>query len=129
MKKCFDKKIKLLDALVQMYPETSKSSFRQWLKLERVTLDGEPVTRNIEIEAGSLVEVLPKKMKRDSLILLYQDRDLVVVEKPEGLLSVATDLEIENTLHAKLKRLYPKVWPVHRLDKATSGVMVFAPLL
>ncbi|MDR0641463.1 MAG: RluA family pseudouridine synthase [Treponema sp.] len=66
------------------------------------------------------------------LILLYEDRDILVVDKPAGLLSIATGTEREKTVYWTLaeylrkrgERRRPAV--VHRLDRDTSGLMVFA---
>jgi tRNA pseudouridine32 synthase/23S rRNA pseudouridine746 synthase/23S rRNA pseudouridine1911/1915/1917 synthase len=65
---------------------------------------------------------------RGTLRILHDDDQIVVLEKPEGLLSVATDFEKRATVHAMLKRQFHnrRVYPVHRLDRETSGVMIFA---
>ena len=63
---------------------------------------------------------------------IYEDDQILIVEKPAKLLSVATDRLEPDTLHSKcvdyLKQKDPKSWAyiVHRLDKETSGVMIFA---
>jgi 23S rRNA pseudouridine1911/1915/1917 synthase len=60
--------------------------------------------------------------------ILFEDEHLIVLEKPEGLLSVATDFDNTSSLHSILKQRFHKqrVFPVHRLDRETSGVIVFA---
>lgn len=126
MKKIVDKEETLLSSLQSLYPDSSKSAFREWLKHERIMVDGVVIRRDCVLPVGASIEVLPKKIKQGPVVVLYQDRHIVVVEKPEGLLSVATNTEDRQTMHAFLKRTYPTVWPVHRLDRATSGVMVFA---
>jgi len=68
------------------------------------------------------------------LPILYEDRDIIVVVKPVGLLTVGTDREKSRTVHYLLndyvRKGNPKsrnrVYVVHRLDKDTSGVLVFA---
>ena len=68
-------------------------------------------------------------MKREgALEILFEDSDLVVINKPSGLLSVKTHFETEETAHKILKKRYrnKKVYVIHRLDQETSGVMVFA---
>jgi 23S rRNA pseudouridine1911/1915/1917 synthase len=73
----------------------------------------------------------PRKLSR-GLVLLYEDRDLLVVDKPPGLLSIAAGAEREKTaywiLSEYLRRKGEKRRPavVHRLDRETSGVMLFA---
>lgn len=61
------------------------------------------------------------------LSLLYQDDDIIVVNKPSGLLSVPGKApEHRDSLISRLQRVYPHSRIVHRLDMATSGVMVVA---
>lgn len=62
------------------------------------------------------------------LSILYQDQDFVAVDKPSGLLVHRTELSVERVSAMTLLRdqLGQWVYPVHRLDRATSGVLVFA---
>lgn len=61
------------------------------------------------------------------LSILYQDRSIIVADKPAGLLSVPGKLEgREDCLETRLRRAYPGTLLVHRLDCDTSGVMIFA---
>jgi len=59
------------------------------------------------------------------LIILHEDEDLLVVDKPAGLLSVP-GRDLPDSLQGRLKELHPESLLVHRLDMATSGIMVFA---
>ena len=122
--------LSLLEALAQMSPESSKTTLRSWLKDGRVTVDGEVVkVADTRLKEGQEIAlgVRPHFIK-GGIRILYEDRHLVVIEKPEGLLSVATAFEKEETAYAFLKESYrPKhVYVVHRLDQDTSGVMLFA---
>ncbi|WP_286233607.1 bifunctional tRNA pseudouridine(32) synthase/23S rRNA pseudouridine(746) synthase RluA [Thalassotalea sediminis] len=61
------------------------------------------------------------------LEILYQDNDIVVVNKPSGLLSVPGRLpEHQDCLQNRVQRVFPTATVVHRLDMATSGVMLMA---
>lgn len=63
------------------------------------------------------------------LQLLWQDEDLVVIDKPPGLLVHPSALDAHEPLHALgllRAQLGQPLWPAHRLDKGTSGVLVFA---
>lgn len=60
-----------------------------------------------------------------SLNIIHIDDDLLIVDKPEGLLSVP-GRDLPDSLQSRLKELHPESLLVHRLDMATSGVMVFA---
>lgn len=81
----------------------------------------------------------PKKRGRTrnlppGLTILHEDRDLLIVNKPAGLLSIATETEPDKTAYAYLtdyvKKGNPKaphrIFIVHRLDRETSGVLLFA---
>lgn len=72
-------------------------------------------------------------MKRnEKLDIVFEDKDLIVVNKPAGLLTVSTEKEKEKTLfhkvlvYEKKKNKNNKIFIVHRLDKDTSGLVVFA---
>lgn len=71
-------------------------------------------------------------MARDRLDIIYEDKEIVVVNKPAHLLCIATEDEKINTLYHKVleferkKNKNNKIFIVHRLDKETSGVVVFA---
>ena len=70
--------------------------------------------------------------KSDKLNIVYEDKDLIVINKPAKLLTISTENEKERTLYHKIymylkkKNKNNKVFIVHRLDKETSGLIVFA---
>lgn len=76
----------------------------------------------------------PKKYAPKGLTILFEDRDLLVVNKINGLLTISSAGEKENTAHYILNDYVQKgnpksrnrVYIVHRLDKDTSGVLIFA---
>lgn len=63
---------------------------------------------------------------RQELKIVFEDQWLVVVEKPSGMLSVATDKGREVTAHSMLRDEFGRIFIVHRLDRDTSGLLVFA---
>ena len=71
-------------------------------------------------------------MKKKKLDILYEDKFVIVVNKPSNLLTVATDREKDRTLfsyvfdYLKQKNKNNKVFIVHRLDKDTSGIVILA---
>lgn len=76
----------------------------------------------------------PKKYQPKGLTVLYEDRDVIVVEKPCGLLTIGTDRGKSGTVHSILNdyvrkgdpRSRNRVYIVHRLDRETSGILVLA---
>lgn len=77
---------------------------------------------------------IPKKFRPRGYDVLYEDRDLIVGNKASGFLTVAAMWEKENTIHGILNNYIRKgsaqsrrsAYVVHRLDQATSGVLIFA---
>lgn len=130
MKYTAAQEISLLDALGLAAPDSSKSTLRSWIKLGRILVDGHVVKIPSQIvQPGQTLSLASKEKKAaKGLKIIYEDKDLVVIDKPKGLLSVSTAFETEETVHGVLKRTYhpKKIFVVHRLDQDTSGVMVFA---
>ena len=80
------------------------------------------------VSANARIELAPKPLPHEGpLRIHYEDRYIVVVEKPSGLLSVAKETGKAPSVHAWIKHRYPgRLIPVvHRLDQDTSGLMVF----
>ncbi len=125
----------LLDLLGEMFPESSRTTLRQMLQGRRVRVNGEPeIDAKRMLAAGDEVSVLSRAEAvtlPETLTLLHDDDDVLVVIKANGLLTVATAREQENTAQALLdeylrQRSGGRVHVVHRLDRETSGVLVFA---
>ena len=58
---------------------------------------------------------------------IYKDKDMIVFNKPAGILSVpGRDIERHDSMYSRLLEKYPNSHTVHRLDLATSGVIIFA---
>ena len=144
MRKKLDNESTLLEALKVMQPQASTNVLRKMLTNQRITVDGETIHRaKHTVTEGQTVEIHPKpkisiEEEREinaithDLDILFEDETILVVEKPAGLLSVATDRLETDTLHNRCveycREMKKNGWCfiVHRLDKATSGVMVFA---
>jgi 23S rRNA pseudouridine1911/1915/1917 synthase len=120
----------LLEVLQLLSPESSKNTLRSWVEKGRVIVEGRALKKgSTPIKKGQLVTVGKRtSFVRHDVEILHEDEHIVVINKPEGLLSVSTDFEENLTAHGVLKRRFhsKRVYPVHRLDRETSGVMVFA---
>jgi RluA family pseudouridine synthase len=97
---------------------------------KRILVNEKCISRaNTVIKQGSLITLGAKPLPQEGpLKIVYEDDDLIVVDKPSGLLSVANEKNTQPSVHAWIKHRYPnKMIPVvHRLDKDTSGLMLFA---
>jgi 23S rRNA pseudouridine1911/1915/1917 synthase len=131
----------LLDSLFTAWPQEKKKQIRTWLKFQAITVNGRPVSQfNHPLKPGDQVSVrtdrfaTPKTRLSSGLKIYFEDAHLLVVEKPEGLLSICSPAEPEKTAYFQLTeylrhknpRSRERVWIVHRLDRETSGLMVFA---
>lgn len=125
----------LLDALASFYPDSSRTTLRQLLQSGRVRVNGE-IEKNARraLDVEDAIDVAQKSVQitlPPGLAILHEDEDILVVLKSHGLLTVATEREKETTAQAYLNQYLKikgeqRVHVVHRLDRETSGVLVFA---
>lgn len=122
--------VPLLSCLALHYPDTAQRRLRSWIAHGRVAVDGFLVSKdNFPLLAGQTLWVDTQCQPASlDIQILFQDQHLIAIYKPAGLLSVATDFSTGLTAHDALKRAcHPsRIFVVHRLDKGTSGVMLFA---
>ena len=128
----------LLPFLVESLKPMSRNKAKEILQGARVRLAGQVLTNHCHpLNQGDVVEVLVRglvaqnRSSFEGLGIVYEDRDLIVIDKPAGLLSVATEIQKEYTAFALMgaqlnTRRGGRPFVVHRLDKDTSGLMIFA---
>jgi len=119
----------------------SRKQAKDLLKFQAVTVRGRMRVRHDTLLApGDIVEIAARRQVRDrslervGLHIVHIDDAIVVIDKPAGLLSMGSGREKEKTAHrmlnehlkALVKPLRQQVFIVHRLDRETSGLMVFA---
>lgn len=126
----------LLQFLLSTFPGQSRNSVKSLLGSHRVTIDGAPVTQfNFMLYPGDTVIISNspiRKKTRSNLPIIYEDNDLIVINKPTKLLSVPSDNEKGSTAfrmvndYLQQKDKHNRAFIVHRLDEDTSGVLMFA---
>ncbi len=131
----------LLEQMFSAWPNEKKKQIRTWLKFQAVTVNGRPVSQfNHPLAIGDTVSIrsdrfaIPKTTLPSGIKIFCEDASLLVIEKPTNLLSIASEAEPEKTAYFQLTdylrqshtRSKERVWIVHRLDRQTSGLMVFA---
>ena len=135
-----DHEIPLLEFVSEMANDASRTDVKSWLKHGQIMLNGkittafdDPVLPGMEVKVNTSRAFI--SLRHPRLKLLYEDDDVIVVEKGYGLLSVGipnpAKKKIESAydiLRDYLKKKSPKnkLFVVHRLDRDTSGVMMFA---
>lgn len=124
----------LLDAVIRILDTATRTTARKLIKKGRVAVDGVVQPRpDSPVLSGQTVEISPRNPERPPFPILLDDDRLVAVDKPAGLLSIATDREQHRTLY-RIVSDYVKetaggrsrIFIVHRLDRDVSGVMLFA---
>lgn len=132
-----DKEDTLLAFLLAKLPQKSRTIVKAVLKERHIFVEGKPVTQfDHPLRPGQSVEVRwdPSAAHKpgQELKIIHEDEDLIVIDKPSGLLTVATDKEKRKTAYAMLsdyvKTQDPqnKIFIIHRLDRETSGLLLFA---
>jgi 23S rRNA pseudouridine1911/1915/1917 synthase len=131
--------MKVADRLAQLFPDASRRSIKGWLEAGRVHVGGKVVRRgDVEITPADRVDLgqPPGPEFPPLLRMVHADADIIVIDKPAGLLTIATEQERERTAY-KLLTAWVRAQPggkdhrqplfiVHRLDRETSGLIVFA---
>ncbi|MFC7393427.1 RluA family pseudouridine synthase [Scopulibacillus cellulosilyticus] len=127
----------LLDFLLESLSNRSRNSVKSILSRGQVSVNGQAVTKhNHQLEPGQQVSIQwgkgPEKVELTGLKILHEDDDIIVIEKESGLLTIASSKEKEMTAyrqlmaHVRSKNPKNRIFIVHRLDRDTSGVMMFA---
>ena len=127
----------LLEFLIQAMPERKRTAIKNLLSHNQIAVNGLPVTQfDTPLKPGDEVKAnLTREFRvfyNRRLRLVYEDDDIIVVNKGYGLLSMGTDKIKEGTAYSILREYLKwkdprnKLFIVHRLDRDTSGLMVFA---
>ena len=126
----------LLPFLLLRVRDKSRNTVKGLLSRRQVLVDGEVVTRfDAPLAPGQRVELLPKDSAGAAELpfpILYEDTGLIAVDKPAGLLSMGNERERRRTAYravsdyVKAREPGRHIFIVHRLDRDTSGVLVFA---
>lgn len=135
--------LRLDQALAQLLPEHSRSRIAAWVRSDQVRVQGctaKPKQKvwggeRIEVDAVPLPEVTAFQPQALGLDIVYEDDDLIVIDKPAGLVVHPGSGNWQGTMlnallhHAEALANLPRAGIVHRLDKDTSGLLVVAKTL
>jgi len=127
----------LMDFLIATLKDQSRTTIKSLLSHQQIVIANKVVKQfNHELKVGDEVCILwgqgKETLDTPLLKIVFEDKDLIVVDKAAGLLSIATQKESVKTAYSMLseyvKRQHPgnKIFVVHRLDRETSGLMLFA---
>jgi 23S rRNA pseudouridine1911/1915/1917 synthase len=127
-------------ALARLFPQYSRNRLQAWLRSGHIKLDGRSAEARHAVTGGEEVVLEPPpapeaaapRAQRMPLKIVHEDSDLIVIDKPAGLVvhpgAGQPDRTLLNALLAHAPRLagVPRAGIVHRLDKDTSGLLVVA---
>jgi 23S rRNA pseudouridine1911/1915/1917 synthase len=127
----------LLAWLLKTLTPMNRTRVKQMLKHGGVAVNGRPVTRHDHpLKPGDTVTLLrngaaDRTLEEADITVVYRDDALIAIDKPAGLLTVATETERIDTAFARLSthleaRKLGRPFVVHRLDRDTSGLLLFA---
>lgn len=120
----------VLSYLLRTYKHSSKEVWQTRLKQKEVFLNQHPAQGDEVLKAGQTLTWNRPPWREEATPQTYEiihiDVDIIVVNKPSGLPTLPAGGFLENTLLYLLRKDVPEASPVHRLGRATSGLVVFA---
>lgn len=130
---------RLDQAVAQLFPDYSRSRLQNWIKDGSITVDGEikrprdKLLGGENVELSAQLEVIEEHAAQDiPLDIVYEDEDILVINKPAGLVVHPAVGHADGTLlnallhHCPDINQVPRAGIVHRLDMDTTGLMVVA---
>lgn len=134
---------RLDQVLAQLLPDWSRSRLQTWIREKRISVDGRDAIPKQKVWSGEKIEVKPALCSIETshaaeailLDIAYEDDELIVINKPAGLVVHPGSGNWQGTMlnallhHAAQLAAIPRAGIVHRLDKDTSGLLVVAKTL
>jgi 23S rRNA pseudouridine1911/1915/1917 synthase len=130
---------RLDQALAAMFPDVTRSQLQLWIESGRVRVQGAHARKRDKVQGGEAVEIDPPPLRESEhaaqpipLRTVYEDSEILVVDKPPGLVVHPGAGNAEGTLlnallhYCPALSALPRAGIVHRLDKETSGLLVVA---
>ena len=119
-----------LSYLVERYRHSDRATWARRLARGEVLLDGTPARGVERLSAGQTL-IWNRPPWQEAAVpryfeVVFEDADLLAVNKPSGLPTLPAGGFLENTLLAAVRERYPEATPLHRLGRGTSGLVLFA---
>lgn len=130
---------KLLDYLIEAMPDASRTTLKSYLAHRQILVNGKLATAfDYHLSKGDEVQILDRGIEKQNpnsrLKIIYEDPHIIIIEKKNGLLTMSTGKEGEQTAYSMLMEHVrrqsgnseARIYIVHRLDRETSGLLLFA---
>ncbi|MBB4037518.1 23S rRNA pseudouridine1911/1915/1917 synthase [Dysgonomonas hofstadii] len=133
-----DKPAQLLDFLIEKQVRKSRNAIKSLLAHKQIKVNGKLITQfDQELKPGDKVSVMKydqsrKEKRLKGAKIVFEDDDLIVIDKEAGYLTISTDKEKSRTIYNVLNEYVKKsgrnnrVFVLHRLDRDVSGLLAFA---
>jgi 23S rRNA pseudouridine1911/1915/1917 synthase len=129
--------IELMKFLIEKIPGKSRNNIKSLMANNQIILNNKAVKQfDYLLHPGQVITINPHRPPKDinmkGIKLLFEDNYIIVIKKEAGLLSIATEKNDELTAYSQLSEYVKldnptnKIFVLHRLDRETSGVMMFA---
>lgn len=129
----------LLEYLIENMPDASRTTLKSYLAHRQILVNGKLVTAfDYHLDKGDDIQILNRGVLKQNpnsrLRILFEDEHIIIIEKRNGLLTMSTGKDGEQTAYSELMEHVRKntgnrdarVFIVHRLDRETSGLLIFA---
>lgn len=116
---------KILRVINILYPQIPNSTLQKLLRKKDIKINGKRISENVNILSGDTIDIY-WQFPDESIDIIFEDGNILVVNKPQGI-EVLSQKDDHNLLKLVQKYLHTKnVYPCHRLDRNTGGLVLFA---
>lgn len=113
-----EKNSKLSKIVLDTVEGLSYSAFRKILRSKDVKVNGKRVSSDLMVDTGDKIDVYYVKSEPERFVKIYEDENILVIDKKSGFTS--------ESIFDSVKQEYSNACFIHRLDRNTSGIMIFA---
>lgn len=116
---------KILKVINLLYPKIPYSTLQKLLRKKDIKINGKRISENVNVLSDDIVEIY-WKMPNESINIIFEDGNIIAVNKPQGI-EVLNSKDGSSLLELVQKHLHTEsVYPCHRLDRNTGGIVLFA---
>ncbi len=111
--------------LMNEFPCLTQNTFYKALRKKDIRVNNIKVNENVSIHTGDIIKVyiLDEFLfgNRENIPIVYEDENILILNKPKGI-----EVTGENSLEETLSKMHNNIYPCHRLDRNTNGLVIFA---
>lgn len=121
---CANKSDRILKIIAYSLPQYSYAQIERCLRNKDIKLNGVKIKSNVVVNENDVIQIyLNENLEKSKYQLFYEDKNIIILNKQSGIEVCDGDYNIQNDYEAKNQ---VKIYPVHRLDRNTIGLVVFA---